>query len=165
MNFNDNITKNFKWYEFFKSSTALRHDMNNYTNDKDVLKNIEMLTTNILQPLRDVFGPIKITSGYRSPLLNTLIKGSPTSNHCYGYAADIEPWDDSIKLIDIIEYIHGNFQYRELIAEYFPEGWVHVAYRDKANNRQLKLKDQDHHYTPIGIYELIELYGNDCLDV
>jgi zinc D-Ala-D-Ala carboxypeptidase len=77
---------------------------------------------NIIQPLRNVFGGIRITSGYRSLQLNRELKSSDSSNHRYGYAADIEPTNPSVKLVTILDYIHQNFKYKELIAEYFPDG-------------------------------------------
>jgi len=65
----------------------------------------------------------------------------------------------SIDYIDIIEWIHNNCSYRELIAEYFPEGWIHVAYTDDMNNRQLKLKDESHNYERVSLNKIKELYG------
>lgn len=160
MNFYDNVTENFKWYEFFKSQTAKRHGINNYIETNYILNNIKNLTENILQPVRDFFGPIRITSGYRSPKLNKIIGGSIYSNHCYGFAADIEPINTNTKMIDIIKWIDDNLEYRELIAEYFPGGWIHVAYRENDNNYQLKLKDDNHNYTHVNIQTLLKLYGN-----
>ena len=44
-----------------------------------------------LDPLRGaVDQPIRITSGYRSPEVNRAVKGSPTSQHLKGEAADIK---------------------------------------------------------------------------
>jgi hypothetical protein len=80
------------------------------------------------------------------------------SNHCNGSAADIEPVDTSIKYIDVIEWIHNNVPYRELIAEYFPNGWIHVTYKEGENNKQLKLKDNIHNYERVSITKLKELY-------
>jgi uncharacterized protein YcbK (DUF882 family) len=75
------------------------------------------LTENILQPVRDKFGPIRITSGYRCPEVNKLAGGSKTSNHVLGFAADIEPINTDIKLVDILTFIANELNYHELIAE------------------------------------------------
>jgi len=114
----------------------------------------EIRSVNILQPVRDHFGRINITSGFRSPELclaigsYKVVGGKPvvTSNHARGQAADIEPDDPSIPLIDIMNFIYNECDFRELIAEYFPGGWVHVAYREGGNAKILKLKDPDHNY-------------------
>lgn len=45
----------------------------------------------IAQPWRDVIGPIRHTSGYRSPALNDALRGSNTSQHLQGEAADSVP--------------------------------------------------------------------------
>jgi hypothetical protein len=37
-------------------------------------------------------------------------------------AADIEPYVDRISLIDVLEYVHLEMDYSELIAEFFPDG-------------------------------------------
>ena len=154
-----NISENFKWYEFFKSQVAERKEISNIPKEGYVYVNIKELVENVLQPIRDEFGPIVINSGYRSLKLNTVIGGSVMSNHCNGTAADIEPINPSVNYINIIEWIHNTISYRELIAEYFPTGWIHVAYREGENNRQLKLKDDVHNYERISISKLKELYG------
>jgi hypothetical protein len=90
--------------------------------------------------------------------LNTLIGSSKSSNHLHGYAADIEPWDSSIKLIEIVKWIYSNLPYRELICEFFPDGWIHVAYIKNNNNYQLKLKDKKHNYSRMTIEEILKIY-------
>lgn len=152
------ITTNFSWSEFFRSHTAIRTGINNVPDSDYVYENIRALTENVLQPLRDEMGPILITSGYRSPKLNNRIGGSRTSNHLIGCAADIEPIHDNIKLIDILEWIHKNCDYKELIAEYFPEGWVHVAYQEGKNHRQVKIKNHKYYYVSISVEQLKDMY-------
>lgn len=156
VNFNNNITKNFTWNEMFKSETAIRYDIDNTTQDPNILNNIKLLTENILQPVRDKFGQIRITSGYRCPEVNRLVGGSTNSNHVLGIAADIEPIDTNTKLIDILTFIEKTLNYHELIAEWFPNGWVHVTY--KQSFKTLKVKDSDHNYTPESLEYIQGLY-------
>jgi len=150
---------NFTYSEFLKSEVALRKGIKNIPNEKQI-KNIELLTANILQPVRDKFGGILITSGYRSPELCIAIGSTVTSNHTRGQASDIEPIDQNVQLIDILNWIYENCEFRELIAEHFPNGWVHVAYREGYNNRQLKLKDSYHNYEKCDIDYINKLYKN-----
>jgi len=147
----------FTYGEFLKSETALRKGIKNIPNEEQI-KNLETLTAKVLQPVRDEFGPILVTSGYRSIELCIAIGSSTTSNHSKGEAADIETLDQNIPLIDVLNWIYMNCDFRELIAEYFPNGWVHVAYREGDNNRQVKLKDANHNYTKCSIDYINNLY-------
>jgi len=148
---------NFRYREFIRSQAASRLGIDNIPSDEQWVS-LEKLAVRILQPVRNRFGSIRITSGYRSEQLNAEIGGSPYSNHCRGEAADIEP-SFSIKLIDVVSFIHDNLEFRNLIAEYFPWGWIHVDYREGANIKRLKLKDAEHNYEEVSIEELRESYG------
>jgi hypothetical protein len=124
------LSRNFTLAELCKSEVAIRRNIDNTPSEK-VKNNLQILVANVLQPLRDKFGPVTITSGYRSPAVNTAVGGSPVSDHCLGMAADIE-----INGIDnkvLAEYIRDNFKFTQLILEFYTEdvpdsGWVHVSY-------------------------------------
>jgi hypothetical protein len=45
-----------------------------------------------------------------------------------------------------MNFIYYECDFRELIAEYFPGGWVHVAFREGDNAGFVKLKDPNHNY-------------------
>lgn len=153
------MAPNFYYQEFVKSNTATRFDIVNIPGEKEWIK-IEELAQHVLQPIRNHFGPIRITSGYRSPELNVKIGGSKFSNHCRGEAADIEPWNTKqVTLFEMVEWIYNNLQFRTLIFEYAPDGWIHIVYREGANPKRLKLKDKTHNYTTITISYLKNLYG------
>jgi len=151
---------NFKYKEFVRSETAIRFSMNNFPTNEEVWRNIERVAVNVLQPIRNKFGMIRITSGYRSPDVNIKIGGSANSNHCRGEAVDIEPLKKGISLLDILEWVYENIDYREMIAEYFPGGWIHIAFREGSNIKKLKLKDNHHHYANVSI-DYIKLLYND----
>ena len=159
-NLNDSIpgAPSFKYKEFVRSDVAKRKSIDN-TPDDGEWENIERLAVNVLQPVRDRFGRIRITSGFRSVDLCLAIGSSATSNHIRGEAADIEPVDDDVTLYEIIDWIDNHLEYRELIAEFFPDGWIHVAYRHGANNRQLKLKDPDYNYARVELHFIRGLYA------
>lgn len=149
---------NFQWKELFRSDTAIRLGINNVPTDPDILNNIRRLCINVLQPLRTKFGRIEVTSGYRCLELNRAIGSSDSSNHLYGLAVDIEPLASSVSLISVLSYIHKNMQYKELIAEYFPNGWVHVAYQEGNNKTELKLKDANHNYQRVTLDYIKSIY-------
>ena len=152
MNLNNIIigAENFKYKEFIRSSTATRLGISNLPNS-DQWKKIELLVRNILQPIRNEFGPIRITSGFRSIPLCLAIGSSHYSNHARGEASDIEPYSDETSLIDIVNFIYNNLKFRTLILEYFPHGWIHVDCRENGNSKRLKIKDGNHHYKTVSI--------------
>ena len=57
----------------------------------DVRIHLEILCRQVLEPLRELLGgwPIHVNSGYRCADLNRLVRGSETSQHMRGQAADI----------------------------------------------------------------------------
>ena len=148
--------ESFRYSEFLKSTTAIRQGILNIPDEKS-LDNIKSLAVNVLQPVREQFGRIKITSGFRCKELNKLIS-SPTSLHILGAAADIEPVDHRIKLLDILKWINSNCDYKELISEFLPDGWIHVGYLSGSNDRKIKLKNRQNNYKIVDIRYLEELY-------
>ena len=148
------LSKNFTLSEFLYSSTALRKNINNDLPRK-YLQNIKDLVNYILQPLRDKFGPIKITSGFRTEELCVAIGSSVTSNHAKGLAADFKPYNKKIKLYDIIEFIN-DLDYKELIGEYFPTGWIHVAFQNNNNKGTLRLKDKYCDYEEVELKDFLK---------
>ena len=78
------LSNNFTLSEIIKSNTAARLNIKNAPN-KEHLKNMQVLIRDLIQPMRDALGPIRISSGYRSPSLNRAIGGSSKSQHCKGH--------------------------------------------------------------------------------
>ena len=155
---------NFRYGEFIRSKTATRLGIKNIP-DEHQWRSIEALAVNVLQPVRNKFGRIKITSGFRITELNTKIGGSEFSNHCRGEAADIKPMKKGVTLFEVLKWIHENLEFRNLIAEYFDDdGWVHVDFRAGSNLKRLKLRDKDHKYTDVSIKFLEELYSKKSLE-
>jgi len=73
------ITNNFTYEELIASATARRLNIDN-TPSKEESKNLQLLATKILQPLRDAYKkPIYISSGYRCKALNKAVNGTSTS--------------------------------------------------------------------------------------
>lgn len=84
------ITKNFSFSEFQRSSRAAAAGINNNIPTRTISLAIRDLVESVLQPLRDRLGaPIIINSGYRCPALNKLVNGAKGSQHMKGEAADI----------------------------------------------------------------------------
>lgn len=130
------LSAHFDLAEFTRSESAKRHGVSNQPTDEH-LANIKVLCERVLEPIRIKFGPINISSGYRSKTLNHFIGGAMNSDHSFGRAADIDQDNLSSNYTnnDIFHFIKDNLQFKQLIAE-FPSngklGWVHVSY--DANN-------------------------------
>ena len=96
---------------------------------------------------KDTEEPIIISSGYRSPELNRLVGGSPTSNHLKGCAVDIRVYGIEQALryaVILMDYADETRQdYDELLIERNRSGryWVHFAVRPKDNRRKTRFID------------------------
>ena len=122
------LTENFTLEEFIVSQTAIRNGISNSPSNS-IVKNINALCVNTLQPLREIIRkPIIITSGYRSTALNRIIGGASKSQHCLGEAADIiVPGMQACNLFASI--LMNNIKYDQIILEF--NRWVHISYREK----------------------------------
>ena len=136
------ITKNISLKELTQSQTALRNNLSNEPASHHIV-NLAELCENVLQPLRDYYeAPIKITSGYRSEELASLIGSKATSQHCQGEAADFEiPGVDNKELG---KWIRDNLEVDQGILEFYKDGeptsgWIHCSY-SRNNNRQQWLR-------------------------
>ena len=133
-----NISKNFTRAEFIKSDTATKLGIDN-TPEGEHLENAKALFENVVQKVRDHFGPTVLNSGYRSPKLNEAVRGVATSQHCLGEAADIEV--PGVANATLAEWIRDNLEFDQVILEFYvpgepSSGWVHVSYKKDGSNRK-----------------------------
>ena len=124
------LTRNFSLSELTKSDTAIRKGINNNPNAEQVEK-LKALCENILQPIRDHFGRVKVTSGFRSEDLCLAIGSSRNSQHAKAEAADFECI--GVDNAELADWIHKNLPYDQLILEYYTpgepnSGWIHCSY-------------------------------------
>ena len=77
------LSRNFSLQELTKSDTAIRKGIDNNPN-ADQIEKLKGLCENILQPVRDHFGRVKVTSGYRSVDLCMAIGSSARFAACQG---------------------------------------------------------------------------------
>ena len=128
------LTKNFTLAELVRSDIATRKGIPNIPSDVAVA-NLKLLAEKVLQPIRDHYNKaIRINSGYRSINLNIAVGGSRSSDHCKGYAADIEI--PGVSNVDLAEHIKTSLKFTQLILEFYTlgdpsSGWVHVSYNPK----------------------------------
>jgi hypothetical protein len=129
-----NLSKHVTLAEFENSPTATTHGINNKMNESQIAS-AKLLCENVFEPLRIYLNiPIKISSGYRSPQLNKMIKGSLSSQHCKAEAMDIK--------IDAkgFHFIKDKLEFDQLIWEFGNDEnpqWVHVSYKKGRNRKQV----------------------------
>lgn len=132
--------KFFTIKELTKSDVAKRSRINNVPSKQEE-QNLIALVDNILDPLREAYGkPIIVTSGFRCERLNKLIKGSKTSQHRLGQAADIRTVEDTKeenkKLFELVKEL--NLPFDQLINEYDFD-WIHVSYSPRHRRQILNI--------------------------
>ena len=133
-----NLSRNFSLQELIKSDTAIRKGIDNNPN-ADQIEKLKALCENILQPVRDHFGRVKVTSGFRSVELCTAIGSSANSQHAKAEAADFEVMGtDNAELAD---WINKNLDYDQLILEFYTpgepnSGWIHCSYTTDQPRKQ-----------------------------
>lgn len=145
---------NFTLAELTRSDTARRRSIDNHPGPEAV-EHLQRLARQVLQPIRDRFGPVVITSGFRGAELNRLVGGSPRSHHRLGQAADLRPLRQEVRLVEVLCYVFHSLPFDELVAEYLPHGWVHVAYGGAGEpRRRLLIKQTGRPVRPTTIAEL-----------
>ena len=125
-----NLSRNFTLLELIKSDTAIRKGINNNPSAGQI-ENLKLLCENILQPVRDHFGRVKVTSGFRSEELCLAIGSSVNSQHAQGCAADFECI--GVDNAEVADWIKKNLQTDQLILEYYTpgepnSGWIHCSW-------------------------------------
>ena len=132
------LSRNFTLQELIKSDTAIRMDINNNPNSGQIEK-LKDLCENILQPVRDHFGRVKVTSGFRSEKLCLAIKSSINSQHARSEACDF----DCIGIDNeaLADWIYMNLEFDQLILEFYTpgepnSGWIHCSYTSDQPRKQ-----------------------------
>ena len=131
------LSSNFSLRELTKSQTAERKGIDN-TPTEEHIENLKLLCENILQPTRDEWGVVSVSSGYRSQALCQAIGSVSTSQHARGQAADFECHTVDNK--ELFDWVTSNLDYDQAILEFYtgtPEsGWLHVSYNKDGNRKQ-----------------------------
>jgi hypothetical protein len=127
------LTANFTLEELTKTRFALDN-----TPSPKVVENLQLLCEKVLQPLRDAVGPVNVTSGYRSKVVNEAVNGARNSDHLWGYAADLQSPDGNHR--KLYDWLKANAMFTQLIYEFGNDTqpqWVHVSYNPKDLKREI----------------------------
>ena len=116
-----NLSKNFTLEEMTHTDT----DLPNIPTAEEIEK-LRWLAENILQPIRDALGPVKVNSAFRSESVNKAVGGVPNSQHRLAEAADINPLQATFE--EAFEWIRHNINFGQLIIEHKASArWIHVS--------------------------------------
>lgn len=129
-----NLTPHFTLEEMTLSQTAVRAGISNTPNEPQILSLVR-LCENILEPLRTMLEkPINVSSGFRNPIVNSLLSGSTTSQHMRGEAADINVEGKTAQ--ELFEFIMAtDLPYDQLIQEF--DRWVHISFGPRKRRQNL----------------------------
>jgi hypothetical protein len=135
------LSTNFALKEFLVSQTASRRGIAEQFEPPDkVVQNLTRLAHQALQPIREEFGVISITSGYRCLRLNRAIGSSDGSDHIRGYAADFVSAKHSE--LAMAKWIQRNINYDQLILEFGTlrsPSWLHLSINPRMRNQILHI--------------------------
>jgi len=149
-----NLSRNFSLQELIKSDIAIRKGIDNNPN-ADQIEKLKRLCENVLQPVRDQFGRVKVTSGYRSSELCVAIGSSINSQHAKAEAADFEVL--GVDNAEVADWIHKYLETDQLILEFYTpgepnSGWIHASWIPYQPRRQFMhayREDKKVKYKPI----------------
>ena len=131
------LSQNFSLRELTKSQTAERKGISNEPSEEHV-ENLKLLCTNVLQPIRDEWGVVSISSGYRSPALCEALGSKSTSQHAKGQAADFECY--GVDNRELFNWVVENLEFDQAILEFYTgdpdSGWLHVSFNEDGNRQQ-----------------------------
>lgn len=134
MDVDQKLSKDFTLREFLRSEYAARHGLTIIPSREEVV-NLTRLCQDVLQPVRNLYGRMRITSGLRPAWLNQAIGGSKTSSHMYGCAADVE----FVTHEDEMQWVFDDLRtqatkgtlfdmpFDQIILEFPPDGWIHFG--------------------------------------
>ena len=102
-------------------------NLGKYSDNKPTMQHVANMTYGclmLLEPARQVVGPIIINSGYRNPRVNTLVGGVTSSQHLLGQAADIRPTDPS-QFQRLVDFFKSHELTDQLLTA---SGWLHISW-------------------------------------
>ena len=132
------LSKHFTLAELTVTTTGLP----NQPSSPEVITRLRKVCVHVLEPVREHFGKsVIVHSGYRSPAVNKAVRGSPTSQHCKGEAADFHV--SGVTVLEVAQWLSASdIDYDQLILENYiagmsTSGWVHCSFSVRNRNMDL----------------------------
>lgn len=125
--------ENFEPGDFFFSDTACERNINNTTDDPDIIYNLAVVASKI-QEIRNVLCyPVIINSAYRCLDLNRAIGSKDTSQHIKGQAVDFICPDFGTPKQIVSLLMKRGIEVDQCILE---GSWVHLSIKKRDNRNQ-----------------------------
>lgn len=144
------INYNTKLGKYFSFGEMIGYNPVNIPNELELIR-LTQLSCDVLDLIRDEFGKIKVTSGYRNKKYNAEIGGAENSQHTKGEAADIIP--QSADIFNVFKWCVENIIYDQIIYEEKVsksgkvKKWIHISYKiEKNRNEALIYKDNTYSF-------------------
>ena len=136
------LSPHFSYEEMTRSAWARLHRVDNTPDDLQLAALIN-ICWKLGEPLREVFGPIYVNSGFRNETVNTGVHGVGGSKHLSGEAMDIRI--DNVELgKEYFMFIQKNVDFDQLLFEFNRRGamWLHCSVcLDPKENRHQAIKN------------------------
>ena len=135
------LSKNFSLDELIKSQVAERKGINNNPSPAQI-DNLKLLCEKVL-PIRDKWGVVNVSSGFRSAELCIAIGSSVNSQHCAdngSAACDFEIFGKDNE--EVADWGFHNTPIDQLILEFYKgkdqpnSGWIHASYNRNNQRKQ-----------------------------
>lgn len=119
----------------------------------DLVKNLQHVAVNLLEPIRAKYPNLRINSGFRG---NPSLSGGRVSQHEVGEAIDLQfPGITYRQYMQVAEWVIQNTSFDQLIFEHGKSIWLHISSKRTGSNRATTLTMKN------GRYESgIKLYYN-----
>ena len=133
--YNTRLSPHFSLGEFI--------NLSKYSDNKPTMQHVVNMAYGchfLLEPAREVVGPIIINSGFRSPRVNAMVGGVKNSQHLLGQAADIRHKDPRQFQI-LVDFLKSHELTDQLLTG---SGWLHISWNPFASPR---------HFVRIGYYK------------
>jgi zinc D-Ala-D-Ala carboxypeptidase len=134
------LTAHFTLEEFTDSQTAARKGLKNVPGENSQARANIQRTAEVMEQVRSILGnkPILVSSGYRSPQVNTAVGGAKSSAHVHGLAVDFScpGFGTPLQICKALEPHMKSLGIDQLIHEY--NTWVHLGLTD-GTPRQMAL--------------------------
>lgn len=133
-------TKNFSVKELEASDTAKRLKIDNTIPDE--LEHNTKRLLNFLQGIREAWGSgIRITSGYRCPILNKVVNGSKTSAHLTCNAVDLWPCNNKFEEFKefMVKYLEGRSWDQCIIEKSGNSKWIHFGLYNNSEKQRRQI--------------------------
>ena len=142
----EKLSANFTWSELTRTGRQGMQEINR--EEAEAVKPALTAVANMLQAVRNKFGPLKVNSAFRGPAVNSAVGGSKTSQHMKGEAVDFVPAAPGVTIEQVVAWIRhdSGLLYGQVIDERpsATSRWIHLSLGEpwrKTNNRQALLFD------------------------